>query len=347
MLESLGSNRPDVPLDMTEVLPGFENVKEALSDGRQIDAIDEEEKTLRQELVATRSKYLQAIRSDQRKGYRRAIQPRIPVETVDNVFDEYLLRMVEGMQNSTSCNNYIFLDGRVLDINGNSHKNLRVNYVKYLTSVLSKYKHMERIVRKNLTFQILKEREQREKDKVVELELKKKEKEDMKASRMQRQMEIAHRKLRLKETEKLLRTIRGNVVLEIKKRREDARVLAESFVELESRSLNSTVASTPAVTTAPALGSPSAPQPVALKSRGPRPQPASGLLHFSGDGFGKLLEFWGLYVSLSSALEVESVPSIRKIESALRVCDPHLQSVKSKLQNSGSTIRYFEVDPNR
>jgi hypothetical protein len=130
------------------------------------------------------------------------------------------------------------------------------------------------------------------------------------------------------------------LVRDIRKKRDDARVRVEAVVEAEK----SLVPATAPVTSA-AQQPPRSPDIVISKVRGGRPQTTNGIVQFSGDGFGKLLEFWGLFASLSTVLELEAVPTIRKLEKALITCDPHLCEINSKLRNACSTKDYF--DPNK
>ena len=53
--------------------------------------------------------------------------------------------------------------------------------------------------------------------------------------------------------------------------------------------------------------------------RTPRPVPRLGHVAFASDGFGALLEFWGLLANFSSFLGMDSVPSARRLEAALKV----------------------------
>ena len=55
------------------------------------------------------------------------------------------------------CRHYQLIDSRVRD--SNNLKFLKVNYIKYMAPVTNKMKHLERVVRKNLTLKILEERE--------------------------------------------------------------------------------------------------------------------------------------------------------------------------------------------
>ena len=52
------------------------------------------------------------LRAEQRRGYRRAFQPRLPIDNIDNIMEEFVLRMVEGMPGANLCKHYQFIDSR-------------------------------------------------------------------------------------------------------------------------------------------------------------------------------------------------------------------------------------------
>jgi hypothetical protein len=66
--------------------------------------------------------------------------------------DEYISRFFEGMNGILECKDYNFIDTRVKD--SNYAKFTKVNYIKYIAAVQTKYKHLERIHRKNLTLKV-------------------------------------------------------------------------------------------------------------------------------------------------------------------------------------------------
>ena len=79
-----------------------------------------------------------------------------------------------------------------------------------------------------------------------------------------------------------------------------------------------------------------------LTRRPPIPIPSLDIVIFDNDGFGKVLELWGLLTSYVSILDMTEIPSIRKIETALQVCDPYLVHVRNLLKNSNSVANYYE-----
>lgn len=144
MIERIGTKDSDIPMEL--------DTSEADLSPDADGEIDEEETALRKALSDARKKYIKMLKSQQVSGARKPIQPRIPIEAIDNLFDEFLLRMVEGMDGSLACQHYDFLDSRIKD--SNNLKFLKVNYIRYMATVQSKFKHLERIIRKNLTLKV-------------------------------------------------------------------------------------------------------------------------------------------------------------------------------------------------
>ena len=73
---------------------------------------DEEEITLRVQLVELRKAYFRALRHEQSMGYQSAVTPRLSLEVVDTIMDEGILRLVEGMEGVIDCRAYTFVDSR-------------------------------------------------------------------------------------------------------------------------------------------------------------------------------------------------------------------------------------------
>jgi hypothetical protein len=104
----------------------------------------------------------------------------LAIDTIDNLFDEYLLRIIEGMSGADKLQHYEFIDSRIRE--ANNLKFLKVNYIRYMAGIQAKMKHLERISRKILTLKILEEREQTEKLRKEEVEARKKSRLESKAT---------------------------------------------------------------------------------------------------------------------------------------------------------------------
>lgn len=74
------------------------------------------ESSLRSDIRERRREFFRALRIEQCLGLQAAVKPRLAIESVDLFVDEFLLRMLEGMEDSLLyCPNYQFLDSRVKD----------------------------------------------------------------------------------------------------------------------------------------------------------------------------------------------------------------------------------------
>ena len=129
---------------------------------------------------------------------------------------------------------------------------------------------------------------------------------------------------------------------EIKKRRDEARTRVEALVDLELPNRATVNASIIPMIIKNDEYIKKANSMKNLTSRPPIPIPSQDIVIFDNDGFGKVLELWGLLTSYVSILDMTEIPSIRKIETALQICDPYLSHVRNLLRNSNSVANYYE-----
>jgi hypothetical protein len=318
MLESLGLEypAPAYPEDLNAISP---------SDA----SMDVEESRLRSEIRETRRDYFRALRNEQSLGMQGAVKPRLSVDSVDGFGDEIILRMLEGMPGADLLTSYAFLDSRVKD-GGRKH------VLRCLARTQSISKQLEKVVKKNLNKELLLSREKerdavatelkkaepkkRERVDTVEKEKKKmrlQEVRESKEERVQRLMMIAQHRQRLRDLDKQIRGMREGLLKDVKRRRVEAGLRLEGLCDVDvnggrvrmARNIKSSSSSS------------------ASMSREARPLASHRPLPFTGDSFGEMLELWGFLVTFSDSLGIQMVPSIQRLEEALRYMDPLMRKL--------------------
>lgn len=76
------------------------------------DSTRESEQCLRERIRESRRIYFRTMRQEQGKGNIEAVRPRILVDAAESFFDLNILKLIEGMEGSLSCKNYVFIESR-------------------------------------------------------------------------------------------------------------------------------------------------------------------------------------------------------------------------------------------
>lgn len=301
MLESLGVEEAVPTTDLIGIdKPESEDI-----------GMDYEEKALRREMRDTRRDYFRALRSEQSLGLQGAVKPRLAIDSVDGFADEMVLRMIEGMPGSDSCEAYQFLDSRVKE-GGRKH------FHRCLSRANMMNKSNDRILKKSASKDVLREEKENKKRKhnetIEEKERVKREREQM---RVEKAAKAASQRQRLRDLDKAVKTMRDNLSKDVKRFRLDARLRVEGMCELEENGLR--------VKSSTSLPSPDAPD----KTRAPRPQPSMHV-PLRGDSFGDVLELWGFLISFSEALGLQMVPDLTTLSDCFRFSDLFMRSLSRK-----------------
>lgn len=69
------------------------------------------ESCLRSKLIDSRRTYFRALKQAQSQGRKNAVKPRLAIST-QNIFEDWILQLVEGMDKSLDCCKYTFLEER-------------------------------------------------------------------------------------------------------------------------------------------------------------------------------------------------------------------------------------------
>ncbi len=182
-----------------------------------------DEFSLREEIRESRRAFFRALRYEQSRGAKQPIRPRLAIDSIDNLMDENILKLVEGMDNADNCVTYQFLESRQREIG-----------VKYLwkeyAKVLEKVKVLDDISQKQLSIKLGLEHQSR-KRKLDELD-------PHAAAVKTRLIELKQRAARIKEFEKNLQAKRLATLKTLRKIRDDITVDIESRIEQERDALN-------------------------------------------------------------------------------------------------------------
>jgi hypothetical protein len=168
--------------------------------------MDDEELLIRSEIRDARRDYFRALRNEQSLGLHGAMKPRLSIDDVDSFGDDVLLRMIEGMSGADTCETYQFLDSRVRD-GGRKH------ILRCLGRFQILVKAMNKVVKKSVSKVGGRESQESRKRERGELqESRKRLKQELKESRAQKLTLAAQQKQKLKDLDKVVRTVKETVV---------------------------------------------------------------------------------------------------------------------------------------
>ncbi len=185
---------------------------------------DEEEERLRSTIRDQRRSYFRVLRQAQSQGVKKAVRPRMNLETMEHFVEETMQRCIEGMSNIViQCEQYIFLSERYLPREEIFQKDLiRMEMkLKALEKQSRKLDHIEHHIRMIL----LKQQRQEEH------ELRKRMEQEAKELRSIIQQYGKARLHRCRDIEKSLITLKGNKMKLCRKKRDEIRSIVELFVE--------------------------------------------------------------------------------------------------------------------
>ena len=331
-LESLNMNmsydaaiedKYDAIEDQSEVMPPFETG-------------DDEELEMRQKIRELRRKYFRMLRAEQSAGTQSAMKPRLNVDSSDGFFEDIVMRLIEGMDESIRCRNYAYCDTRD---KGAGRKNMLKGYTK----IYQKAKTLDKAIRRHAYVQEQLQlsssckrkkgadgssdysdpnnnNNSRTSNKRTKLDPK----DRTKDMRFMVASALKSRTVRIKDIEKNINLMKFALAKYVKRRREDAKTLAEIVADREEshRSNRNKV---------------SLQQPVgalmdskAFGPNGGRPESIANFVVIDGAVMGQLIEIWEFLHAFSKKLQLSSdVPSIEQLMLAARTCDPRYRAVSS------------------
>jgi len=308
---------------------------------------DEEELELRVKIREQRRAYFRVLRAEQSAGIQAAVKPRLSLDSVDSFAEEIVMRMIEGQEGSAACRNYHYLDSRDREAG-------RKNMLKGYTRAFSKAKNLDRVIRKNVyvaeQLQLLDQKRKR----VEEQETRKRAKIEDKETRTLVVAAQKARNAKIREIEKNITLLKVSLAKAIKKRREEAKTMADVVCDKEelvriskSGASEKSRSATPVAVESPPQEAPAwAP---------PRPEPLECSVFLDGPVFGQLLEVVEYLHSFGEAHQPAlraaniGIPSIMAVASAVKVCDPVYRILKDytrSLERSYDFVTQHQpVDP--
>ena len=216
MIEKVGTNTQPLPTP-------FKSEQHDEVNGMEIDSnCDDEEKFIRISIRNLRRVYFKSLKIEQNLGLQEIITPRLSIDAIDSFVDEGLLRLIEGMPNVEKfCNSYIFVESRARE------GVVRRNPMRSLASMHSKMKALEKILRRQMTITVLEEREKCKKERFESNEARKKARQDFKENREKRIAQLANKKQRVRDSERLVKLMKEAMFKESRRHRARAKAMIE------------------------------------------------------------------------------------------------------------------------
>jgi len=298
------------------------------ADPTSLEDQDEEELALRMKIREQRRAYFRVLRAEQSAGMQAAVRPRLSLETVDSFAEDLVMRLFEGMEGSINCRSYQYMDSREREA---GKKNMLKGYSKAFT----KAKNLDRVIRKNVYLAEQIQQLEQKRRRVEDLESRKRAKTEDKEMRSLLIIAQKSRTVKMREMEKNITLLKVAMAKTVKKRRDDAKLLAEILCDKEEilRFSKANGLST---------------SPCALKvmekmesemdtdggdhtaSSESRPESLENAVAMDGCVVGQLVEVWEFLNTFSKDVHVspEDIPSVETLLQAVKVCDPAYRGVK-------------------
>ncbi|RYH25190.1 hypothetical protein EON65_15915 [archaeon] len=284
---------------------------------RSLIPIDSDEIALRAQLKEERKLYFKALHMEQRKGMREPLRPRLDIDNAENFVDHALMRVIEGMQGSLLCENYVFYDAR-------EESGIRVVWKEY-GDLLKKVKMLDQVIR-HYAIQAVQKELMSAKPRMDY------EDNDMDSKDVRAVILIAQkaRSNKVRDIEKGVSSLRSSLIKQFKRRKEDIKLMLKSSLNAEDPSKQQKggevgmdimeVTYTPLTTH--------------------RPQPnISGDVCMPGAFFSKLMELWVYLKAFTKSTEVVSTLTIEHLVEALTYVHPVMREAAKRL-----IPRFLSVD---
>lgn len=324
MLETIGISNPvSEQEDATAVVDMLASTTSTTDNDALVttyDEPDEEENELRAKLCDRRRVYFRLIRGEQSVGAQSAMKPRFYIDPSESFMDELLLRLVEGMEGSISCHNYAYFDTREKEAG-------KKNALKAYAKLFTKSKNLDRVLRRNayIVEQLQQlELKRRRNDEQQDLQRKRPRFDDKEIKNLTAQA-VKYRSAKVKELEKNIYHLKYLVTKYVKKRRDDAKIMAELVSEREE-SVRCNKGKATLVKSEDKSS-----QEYTLSSQ-PRPEYISNAIVIDGFVFGQLIEINEFLRTFSKLLDISEVPGIDYLVRLARVCDPSFKLIQSYTQ---------------
>lgn len=273
---------------------------------------DAEEDELRHEVNETRRKYVSLMR---KLTAWKHVTTRLEGIDLDALFEDTVLRLVEGMEDSVDCKTYQFLDTRA-NVSGKKH------LLKQLNASAVKMKNLERVKKKHT---VERDKEEQRRKKLEEIEAKRRAKLELRQERLDRQLRDKALREKAKDVEKMVRTVRTAFEKQIPDRREQARVRLQALAQQEeSKRQPSDQPTTEQSAMDVARTYPFSPQ---TKRCGDLP----------ADMTARVLQVWDFLCTFGSDLNVTVVPSLHELLESLRILGVDQTEIDAKSHRALTT----------
>lgn len=235
-------------------------------------------------------------------------------------------RLLEGMADSIGCSKYVFVDARAKAGN-RLREGGRKSVVRNHGLMYNKMRLLSKLIQKQMILERQVPLLELKKKKAGEAEARRKTRQENKDTRLQKIAAIQQRKTRLRDLERSVRASRDNVVKDMPRRRAETRAELErqwqegppardaqdikALAEIVARSDAAAAAGIASILSNGGGESSAFPSIGAVKFPG------------SGDGFGKLLEVWGMCAIFPDAFGIRGLPKVLKFVESLRTYDSY------------------------
>lgn len=184
----------------------------------------ESELSLRSSILDQRRLYFRSMRSAQSLGLVEPIRPRIQIESVENIFDGNILRLVEGMEGVESCKKYQLLEERF-------REPVERQLLSEYSSLQSKVRSIEKILKKMIAVDAQNKIQAMKQQKLDELEAKRRIELQMKEFKTSIIAAQKQRNQKIKEIEKAVTNVKSVRMKTIKHRKDELKIFLEALVE--------------------------------------------------------------------------------------------------------------------
>ena len=341
-----------------------------------LEAMDEEERDLRAEVVELRRLHMRALSAGQEKGEKQPVKPRLALAHVDQFYDVGILPILEGMVGTEDCVGYQYIDSRNKELP-------KTVLMKNLSNMQSKVRGLDKVASQFATERVSALLNIRKAQKKEAAELSKQQKKEEKKRKTVRSQQMVERRNRARELEKVTRTMRDDAVRALASRRQDVKIRVEQLVKEEEALPEFNVAVTELIRAQqaqdeledakqrekermeeeekkeeePALEEPDKDVETEDDEDGetddktiPRfanvPTDESSSVHIpfgtpislQADSFGKAMELWQFLVTHASVLGLIAVPTEKRFEYALSICDREMCNLQDIMNRAQSQV---------
>lgn len=280
-------------------------------------SIDSDEVALRAQLKEERKNYFKALHLEQRKGVREPLRPRLDIDNAENFVDHALMRMIEGMQGSLLCENYVFYESR-------EETGIRVVWKEY-TEIMKKMKLLDQVIR-HYAIQAVQKELMTAKPR-MEYEDNDAESKDVRAVILIAQKARSNK---VRDIEKGVSSLRSGMAKLLKRRKDEVKLLLKNSLSAEDSGSQQPKVGGEAMEVVEAT-------PSSLNN--PRPRPVSGDVYMPGPLFSKLMELWVYLKAFTKSGEVVQALTIEHLLDAFTYVHPVMKEAAKRL-----TPRFLTVE---